>query len=50
MMRKANLRSIAKKKFKVTTDSNHKFPVPENKLDRDFKSGTLGEVWVSDIT
>lgn len=26
-----------KKKFKVTTDSNHKFAVPENKLDRDFK-------------
>lgn len=50
MMRKANLRSIVKKKFKVTTDSNHKFPVPENKLDRDFKPGTLGAVWVSDIT
>jgi putative transposase len=50
MMKKANLRSIVKKKFKVTTDSNHKFPVPENKLDRDFKPGTLGAVWVSDIT
>nr|WP_255431027.1 IS3 family transposase [Pedobacter sp. N36a] len=50
MMRRANLRSIVKKKFKVTTDSNHKFPVPEIKLDRDFKPGTLGVVWVSDIT
>ncbi len=50
MMRKANLRSITKKKFKVTTDSSHKFPVPENKLDRGFKPGTLGAVWVSDIT
>ena len=50
MMRKANLRSIVKKKFKVTTDSNHKFPVPENRLDRDFKPGILGAVWVSDIT
>lgn len=37
------------KKFKVITYSNHKFPVPENKLDRDFKPGTLGVVWVSDI-
>jgi len=36
MMKKANLRSITKKKFKVTTDSSHKFPVPENKLDRDW--------------
>ena len=50
MMKKAKLRSIVKKKFKVTTDSTHKFPVPENILDRDFKPGILGAVWVSDIT
>lgn len=50
MMRKAKLRSIVKKKFKITTDSSHKFPVPENVLDRNFKPGVLGVVWVSDIT
>ena len=50
MMKRAKLRSIVKKKFKVTTDSTHKFPVPENILDRDFKPGILGAVWVSDIT
>ena len=50
MMQKANLISIVKKKFKITTDSSHKFPVPENVLDRDFKPGVLGTVWVSDIT
>lgn len=50
IMKKIHLRSIAKKKLKVTTDSNHKFNVPENKLDRNFKTGTLGAVWVSDIT
>jgi putative transposase len=50
IMRKAKLRSIVKKKFKVTTDSSHKFPVPDNVLDRDFKPGILGSVWVSDIT
>jgi putative transposase len=50
IMRKAKLRSIVKKKFKITTDSSHKFPVPENVLDRDFKPGVLGAVWVSDIT
>ncbi|MET4141178.1 transposase InsO family protein [Pedobacter sp. UYP1] len=50
MMKRAKLRSIVKKKFKVTTDSTHKFPVPENILDRDFKPGVLGAVWVSDIT
>src|SRR5690606_12817308 len=50
IMRKAKLRSIVKKKFKITTDSSHKFPVPDNVLGRDFKPGTLGAVWVSDIT
>jgi putative transposase len=50
MMRKAHLRSIVTKKFRVTTDSSHKFTIPENKLDRNFKPGTLGTVWVSDIT
>ncbi|CAM4434422.1 Transposase InsO and inactivated derivatives [Pedobacter westerhofensis] len=50
MMRKAKLRSIVKKKFKITTDSGHKLPVPENVLDRDFKPGVIGAVWVSDIT
>ena len=50
MMRKAGLRSVVKKKFKVTTDSNHKFAIPENILDRDFVPGTLGAAWVSDIT
>jgi putative transposase len=50
MMKRAKLRSIVKKMFKLTTDSTHKFPVPENILDRDFKPGFLGAVWVSDIT
>lgn len=50
MMKKASLRSVVKKKFKITTDSSHKFSVPENVLDRDFKPGILSAVWVSDIT
>jgi putative transposase len=50
IMKKVHLRSIVKKKFRVTTDSSHKFSIPENKLDRNFKPGTLGAVWVSDIT
>ncbi len=50
IMRKAKLRSIVKKKFKVTTDSSHKFSVPGNVLDRDFKPGILGALWISDIT
>lgn len=44
--KKEQLRSVVKKKFKVTTDANHKFTVPGNKLDRNFKPGTLGTAWV----
>ncbi|MFP5082138.1 hypothetical protein [Pedobacter sp. JCM 36344] len=49
-MKKLHLRNIVKKKFNVTTDSNHKSTVPEDKLDRDLKPGTLAAAWVSDIT
>ncbi|MFD2968728.1 IS3 family transposase [Sphingobacterium bambusae] len=50
IMKKIHLQSIVKNKFKVTTDSNHKFTAPENKLDSNFKTGNLGAIWVSDIT
>ncbi|MGI4806126.1 MAG: IS3 family transposase [Janthinobacterium lividum] len=50
LMQKAKIRSIIKRKFRVTTDSTHKFPVMENKLGRDFKPGIVGTAWVSDIT
>ncbi|RYE14811.1 MAG: IS3 family transposase, partial [Sphingobacteriaceae bacterium] len=50
LMQKAKIRSIVKRKFRVTTDSTHKFLIMENKLNRDFKPGTTGIVWVSDIT
>ncbi|MFP5080948.1 IS3 family transposase [Pedobacter sp. JCM 36344] len=46
IMKKLHLRSIVKKKFNVTTDSKHKLPVHENKLDRDFRLGTLAAAWV----
>ena len=45
-----NLISVLKKKFVVTTDSNHSFKIAENKLDRNFSSLSLGQKWVSDIT
>jgi hypothetical protein len=32
LMQKENIRSIIRKKYKVTTDSKHKYPVAENKL------------------
>lgn len=50
LMRKANIRSIIKKKYKVTTNSSHKYPVVANKLMQDFNVNEQNEVWVSDIT
>jgi putative transposase len=50
LMREMKLRSIFRKKFVVSTDSKHNYPVAENKLNRDFTVDGQGIVWVSDIT
>ena len=39
-----------KRKFKVTTDSDHKMPIAENLLNRDFSPATANAVWAGDIT
>jgi len=50
LMRQMNLKSVLRRKYVITTDSNHAFDIAENKLNRDFNSSQLGEKWVSDIT
>ena len=50
LMQKMGLKSVLRRKYVVTTDSNHSYPIAENKLDRNFTSHQLGEKWVSDIT
>jgi putative transposase len=50
LMLKMGLRSILKRNFVITTDSNHAFPIAENLFNRNFSSDILGEKWVSDIT
>ena len=44
------LYSIRKRKFKATTNSNHKLPVAENLLNQDFKIDKPAAVWVTDIS
>jgi putative transposase len=39
-----------KRKFVVTTDSNHLQPVAENLLARDFSPEQPNRVWASDLT
>ena len=50
LIRKEGLRSKVKKRYKVTTNSNHGYSISENHLSRNFKPKTLNETWVSDIT
>ncbi len=50
LMKKMHLKSVLRRKYVVTTDSNHSYPIAENILDRNFTSYQLGEKWVSDIT
>lgn len=51
LMRKAHIRSIVRKKYRVqTTDSNHVYALAENLLSRDFSADKLAKKWVSDLT
>ena len=50
LMRKEGLRSKIKRRFKLTTDSNHGYSISKNHLSRNFKPNALNETWVSDIT
>lgn len=44
------LKAVAKKKFKVTTDSEHSLPVYNNLLNRDFLAIAINQKWACDIT
>jgi len=43
-------RARAAKKFKATTNSNHRLPIAPNLLNQDFSAKKANEKWVSDIT
>lgn len=49
-MQQQQLWAVLKKKFKVTTDSEHDLPVAENILNRDFTADRPNKKWVSDIS
>jgi putative transposase len=50
VMRQAGIKAKTARKFKHTTDSNHKRPVAENVLDREFSVDGPNQAWVADIT
>ncbi len=50
LMRLNSLNARGRKRFKITTKSDHKHPVPKNLLAREFNPARKDQVWVSDIT
>ena len=50
LMKREGIRAVHKKKFVITTDSKHSYPIVENKLDRNFEADSPATAWVSDIT
>lgn len=50
LMKEMGLKSVLRRKYVTTTDSNHSFDIAANELNREFQSSKLGEKWVSDIT
>ena len=50
LMKVLRLQVKRKRKYKVTTDSNHRLPVAENVLDRQFLPTEPNQAWGVDIT
>lgn len=50
LMRFNNLVAVQKRKYRVTTNSKHDYPVWPNILNREFTVKRPNTVWVSDIT
>jgi transposase InsO family protein len=49
-LQRQGLRSVYKRPFRVTTDSDHAKPIFENVLDRRFAGWQPNQAWVGDIT
>ena len=50
LMREDNLVAVQRRKFRVTTDSKHNWPVAPNILNRDFVTDAPSRIWLTDIT
>ena len=50
IMRENGLQAVQRRRFKVTTESGHRFPVTPNVLERRFAMETPNTAWAADIT
>jgi putative transposase len=49
-MKLNGIQAKGKRKFKITTDSNHRLLIAENKLNQSFEAQHLNQKWTADIT
>ncbi len=50
LMRQNGISVVRTRKYKATTDSNHKFNIAPNLLDRDFNADAPNQKWAGDIS
>ena len=50
LMRENGIKARTRKRFKITTKSDHNLPVAEDLVGRDFSASGINELWLSDIT
>jgi transposase InsO family protein len=50
IMKENSIVALQPRRWKMTTDSRHDFPVKENLLDRNFTADDPNRVWLADIT
>jgi len=50
LMAKNNIYAKTKRKFKVTTDSKHNYPLSPNLVKQNFTAERQNQIWTSDIT
>lgn len=50
LMRKNKLVAVQRRKYRVTTDSKHNWPVAPNILGRNFTTAAPNKIWLTDIT
>lgn len=50
LMRQNAISVVRTRKHKVTTDSDHKFHIAPNMLDRDFTADMPNQIWAGDIS
>lgn len=50
LMRKAGVECQQRRRYRVTTDSDHHLRIAENVLNRDFTAQAVNQKWVADLT